>query len=268
LQLDIINENAYVSVDVELLEEGIEIIPGMGQVPKLKFRAKLQEAGVLNNNGRTYPSETLQEIVNQLASKASERKLLGEFDHPSPQSSDLQARLKRSSTISLQNVCVLFTKLEFDGKFIIADCETLTNEHGINLYRLLKDKVSIGFSLRAFGSSAKDPITGATIVKADGLKALTFDVVSNPSHSNAVIYEFINESTNIMQVAHNLMETKQEVVEVLLENEMTTLLQDPQGNCLCSLDGSCVQGTIQESVDFLLDNLLEQNTIKKFKLSF
>ena len=108
MNLDIITENAYVSTSVELLEES-----EFNHMPKIKFKAKLQEANIVNNNGRTYPTDTLSEIVRQLGPKANERKLLGEFDHPSPQG-DTNARMKRSSTISLQNACVIFTKLEFD----------------------------------------------------------------------------------------------------------------------------------------------------------
>jgi len=261
--LDIIGESAYISTSVELLEEST-----YAGTPKMKFKAKLQEANVVNNNKRTYPAETLQAIVDQLASKASERKLLGEFDHPSPQG-DPQARMKRSSTISLQSACVLFTKLEFDGRFIIAECETLTNDHGMNLYRLLKDKVSIGFSLRAFGSSSQRP-DGVVVVNPAGLKALTFDVVSNPSHSNAVIYEFIDESTNIMSVAQNLLQSQEEVTEIIMENDGNGFKQFTTSGdevCACSIDGSCVQGTIQESIDFLLDTCLEKNTIKKFRFA-
>jgi len=260
MKLDIIQENAYISTGVELLEEST-----YGGEQKLRFKAKLQEANIVNNNKRSYSAETLQVIVNQLAPKASERKLLGEFDHPNPQG-DTQARMKRSSTISLQNACVLFTKLEFDGRFIVAECETLTNDHGMNLYRLLKDKVSIGFSLRAFGSSTTGP-GGIIQVNPNGLKALTFDVVSNPSHSNAVIYEFINESTNIMEVAQSLLQTKETVTELITEADETGMRSytlDGEQACACSIDGSCVQGTIEESVDFLLDSCLKQNSIKRF----
>ncbi len=264
MDLNIIEESAYLSVDVELLEESTY----NGEL-KIKFKAKLQEANVSNNNKRRYPTETLQEIVNQLAPKATERKLLGELDHPAPQSNDLATRMKRSSTISIQSACVLFTKLEFDGRFIVAECETLTNDHGINLYRLLKDKVSIGFSLRAFGSSTKLP-GGEVLVNAQGLKALTFDVVSNPSHSNAVIYEIITESTNIMQAASALKESTTDNVEIFFESDGTGYNQfntDGEQVCACSIDGSCVQGTIQESIDFLLDQSIEQNNLKRFNFS-
>lgn len=216
--LSIINESAFVGGKVELLEEGTTYL---GELPRIRFKAKLQEANVVNNNGRSYTPEVLSIIVQQLASKANERKLVGELDHPCPEG-DANSNLKRSSTISLANSCVLFTKLEFDGKFIVAECETLTNDAGMNLYRLLKDKVSIGFSLRAFGSSTKSP-TGVTMISPVGLKALTFDVVSNPSHSSAVIYEFIEENTSfssIVKLAKTLKDfnSSEAVHEVILES--------------------------------------------------
>lgn len=271
--LSIINESAYVCGKVELLEEGTTYL---GELPRIKFKAKLQEANVVNNNGRSYSPEVLSVIVQQLAPKANERKLVGELDHPCPEG-DANSNLKRSSTISLKESCVLFTKLEFDGKFIVAECETLTNDAGMNLYRLLKDKVSIGFSLRAFGSSTKSP-TGITMVSPVGLKALTFDVVSNPSHSSAVIYEFIEESASfstIAKLAKSLKDfnSSESVHEVILESSFfgdEVKPYDVQGNpyqgCVCSLDGTCVQGTLEESVDFLLGIAMSKSNYKKFNL--
>lgn len=275
MNLSIINESAFVGgqSSIELLEESSFI---MGEMPRLRFKAKLQEANVVNNNGRSYSPETLMEIVKQLAPKANERKLVGELDHPCPEG-DQNANLKRSSTISLKESCVLFTKLEFDGKFIVAECETLTNDAGMDLYRLLKQKVSFGFSLRAFGSSTKSP-TGVTQVSPIGLKALTFDVVSNPSHSSAVIYEFMEESTDfssLLKMAKDLQShaNSETVHGVLLESSFfgdEVKPYDKQGNpysgCVCSLDGSCVQGTLEESVDFLLDIALARSNYKKFEL--
>ena len=273
--LSIINESAFVGNSIELLEEGTTYL---GELPRIRFKAKLQECNVVNNNGRSYSPEVLSVIVAQLAPKANERKLVGELDHPCPEG-DANSNMKRSSTISLKESCVLFTKLEFDGKFIVAECETLTNEAGMNLYRLLKDKVSIGFSLRAFGSSVKSP-TGVTQISPVGLKALTFDVVSNPSHSSAVIYEFIEESTSfsqIVQLAKSLKEfnSSESVHEVILESsffgdEVKPYDTDhnPYVGCVCSLDGTCIQGTLEESANFLLDLALAKSpSYKRFELN-
>ena len=158
------------------------------------MKVTLQEKDVVNNNRRSYDEEILKLIVAQLGPKATERKLLAELDHPIQQVDNIEEKLKRTATISLGRACLLFTKLEFDGKYIVAECETLTTEKGKILYSLIKDKVVFGFSLRALGSTKTMP-NGVIKVLLDGFKAITFDVVSNPSHSNAVVTEFINEST-------------------------------------------------------------------------
>lgn len=264
MKLNIIEETAYCG-EITLLEESMNY-----NSDKLYFKAKLQERDAKNNNGRSYPEETLTTIERQLAPKANERKLIGEMDHPSPQSDDIQARMKRSSTISIQDSCVLYSKLEYDGRFIIAECETLTNRHGMDLYRLLKDKVSIGFSLRAFGESQKTP--SGIIIPPTNLKALTFDVVSNPSHSNAVIYEFLNESTNPLDIAQYLSDTRQDTTEMILESSTIgggcgMQAVDDNGNVYTSCVGdACIKGTLEESINFLVDIASKNNTIKQFRL--
>lgn len=184
-------------------------------VNRVKFRAILQERDVVNNNRRKYDEKILLEIVRQLGPKATERKLIAEIDHPFATSDDQYEKLKRTSTISLDRACLLFTKLEYDGKYIIAECETLTTPKGMIIYSLIKDKVVFGFSLRALGKTKQNP-DGTIEVLIDGFKAVTFDVVSNPSHSNALITEFITES-DIGNAIKTLRTIKNEVNEITLE---------------------------------------------------
>lgn len=182
---------------------------------RLKFRAILQEKDVVNNNKRKYSDIILMEIVRQLGPKATERKLISEIDHPFATSDNDYEKLKRTSTISLDRACILFTKLEFDGKYIIAECETLTTPKGMIIYSLIKDKVVFGFSLRALGRTKQNP-DGTIEVLQDGFKPITFDVVSNPSHSNALITEFITES-EIANTINTLRTIKSEMNEIALE---------------------------------------------------
>lgn len=255
MNFTLIQEQGYIPTNLTLLEES-----QVGNFYKLKFRAKLQERDVKNNNGRMYTDLALRTIVDQLAHKATERKLLGELDHPTPQG-DLESRMKRSSTIRLKDACVVYTRLEYDGKFIVADCETLTNDPGMNLYRLLKDKIGIGFSLRAFGSSKPGP-NGAVLIDGSDLKALTFDVVSNPSHSNAVITEFFNENTNYSSIMNTLVNIKKDIKgdELLLESDNLGgyFPTDNEGvRTVC--DGtSCIKGTIEEVSSFFVNKLLTE----------
>ena len=203
------------SKNISVLEESTI---GIG-VSRIKFKAILQEKDVINNNKRSYSEQILKMIVAQLGPKATERKLLAELDHPISESTDKFTQLKRTATISLNNACVAITKLEYDGRYIVAICETLTTPAGMIVYSLLKDKVVFGFSLRALGSVQNNP-NGSITVMEDGFRAITFDVVSNPSHSNAVITEIINENEDYSGVIKSLKTMRDSMNEVVL-NEST-----------------------------------------------
>jgi len=270
-----ISEEAYVSNNnIKILEESV--VPGTTD-SRLIFRAVLQEANVINNNKRMYPSETLQAIVYQLRDKARTRKLLGELDHPQPQG-DMAAKMKRSSTILLQNVCVLFRKLDFiDGK-IYAEVETLNTPSGRIVRDLLKDNISIGFSLRAFGSTKNE--NGVTVVLADDIKGLTFDVVANPSHDNALIQEFLAEGEEISpkdrlkellqemtgykkalqgEVHPQLMEESRSLFESIREDGKAAM--EGMTGQVC-INGICMARPLNESIDYLVEQSLKIDTTK------
>ena len=271
----IIYENAVAS-DVQLLEESVT--PN-GQY-KICFRAKLQEADVVNNNKRVYPAETLQQVYIQLKGKAEARKLVGELDHPQP-GGDQASKIKRSSTISLEKACMLITKLEWDGNAIYGVCETLSNRAGMDLYGLLKDQVTIGFSLRAFGETRKRS-DGITEVSSKGIKALTYDVVANPSHDSSVIIDFITESTDMNMLVHALEESiadnKQTADDkqkglikgsnktILEESALTAQISENSAKPLC-LDGICSVAPLEEAIEYIVDNIVDNNTIPKVIVS-
>lgn len=207
------------SKNVTILEESTI---GFG-VNRIKFKAILQERDVVNNNKRRYTEGILKLIALQLGPKATERKLLAELDHPISDSSDKMTQLKRTATISLKEACVAITKIEYDGRYIVAICETLTTPAGMIVYSLLKDKIVFGFSLRALGSVQNNP-DGTISVLEDGFKAITFDVVSNPSHSNAVITEIINESEDLSSVIKTLKGLRDTINEVNISESTLNLL--------------------------------------------
>lgn len=274
--ISIISESVFESTDITILEESAVGSTNSG-LKKIRFKAKLQERDVVNNNRRMYSDACLRAITDQLAPKASERKLLGEMDHPTPQGDD-KAKLKRSSTIALQNACVLFTSITYDGRFIISECETITGGKGPDLYNFLRDQVVIGFSLRAFGSTQQNP-EGFTEVLAENIKALTFDVVSNPSHSNSVIYEILNENSqpvNSYELIKMLDESEQNLVQMDLMEENGILIPQrvdvtnsgflEESECGCVGD-ACLVGTIEESKAFFINQTRSNMTNKMNKFS-
>lgn len=281
---------------IKILEESTI---GIG-VNRIKFKAILQERDVVNNNKRAYTEAILKLIVSQLGPKATERKLLAELDHPISDSSDKMTQLKRTATISLKEACVLITKLEYDGRYIVAECETLTTQSGLIIYSLLKDKVVFGFSLRALGATQTLP-NGTIVVMEDGFRAVTFDVVSNPSHSNAVITEIISENQDYSSIIKDLKSIRESVNEFTLNesseslifaNATPEILQEAYfiGNVAkiiekglsagaidvimeseglvnskdYSYDNTVISGTIEEAINYFT-NMSESNKIIGFK---
>jgi len=262
----IIFEQAYSGGDIQLLEEAVT--PG-GQY-KCVFKAKLQEADAVNNNKRVYPPETLEEVYNQLKEKALARKLVGELDHPQPQG-DQASKIKRSSTISLEKACMLIRDLEWDGNAIYGICETLSNRAGMDLYCLLKDGVTVGFSLRAFGET-RSKGGGVVEVVARGIKALTYDVVANPSHDSSVILEMIQEGEDERQLVNDL---KLEVIEesnklqergaLLEEAGIADQINENMPKKIC-IGNICTVAPIEEAVEYLIDQVVQDTSIPKVKV--
>lgn len=283
------------SKNITILEESTI---GIG-INRIKFKAILQERDVINNNKRTYSENILKMIVLQLGPKATQRQLVAELDHPISDSTDKMTQLKRTATISLKEACIVFTKLEYDGKYIVATCETLTTPAGMTVYALLKDKVQFGFSLRALGSVAQNP-NGTITVLEDGFKAITFDVVSNPSHSNAVITEILTEGydyNSVIKSLKSIRNTSNEVIltesnmklltnnatpEILTEtyfigNDVKRIEKDLDAGALevimesegldlkdYSFNNTVVAGTIEETISYIT-NMSNSNKIIGFK---
>ncbi len=265
----IIFEQAFTGSEIQLIEESV--LPG-GQY-KCVFRAKLQEADVVNNNKRVYPAETLQQVYIQLKEKAVGRKLIGELDHPQP-NGDQASKIKRSSTISLAAACFLIRDLEWDGNSIYGTCETLSNSSGMDLYALLKDEVTVGFSLRAFGETRRRP-DGITEVLAKGLKALTYDCVANPSHDSSVILEMIQEGESVNSLIQDLNDSfieessKVETIKnsgLLEENAISKQLSADLAEPIC-LGNICSMAPIEEAIDYILDQATTNTSIPKVKIN-
>ncbi len=58
----------------------------------------------------------------------------------------------------------------------------------------MEDKANIGFSVRMFGKLRQHPTIQEVVEVVSPLKAITYDVVTNPSHKGAHIISFIPES--------------------------------------------------------------------------
>lgn len=175
--------------DIQILEEQ-KFSGGNG---KITASVRLQEAEIKNSNGRFYSNPICDSIVSQLSPKASNRSLLMEIDHPLFVSADPEVLKRRASIVEINNCGALLRNLKFANGQIIGEIETLSGFKGPDVYNLImRDKVDIGFSLRALG--AVETLQDGTIMVKDPIRPITYDIVSNPSHTTARVLEFLPES--------------------------------------------------------------------------
>lgn len=175
--------------DMVILES--KVIAGGGH--KVIFEARLQTLGEVNQNRRYYSVPIGESIVEQLTPKAVSRNLLMEVDHPIPDSTDPNVMKRRASIVEISNCGALIRNIKKRDNEIIGEIETLSGFKGPDLAKLIVDDgVDIGFSLRALGGLdiRSDGIAEVTLP----MRAITYDVVSAPSHATAKKLEFLPES--------------------------------------------------------------------------
>ena len=140
-------------------EEGATFLSGL-----------MQEAGVLNGNGRVYEESTLLREIQNYKKVVSERRALGELDHPD------------DSVINLKNASHLVVDIWNEGKKVYGKIEVLDTPSGRILKDLVKAGVKLGISSRGLGSLKK---SGNKNVVQDDFQLICFDMVSEPSTPGA-----------------------------------------------------------------------------------
>ena len=153
---------------------------------KVVFEAYLQEADVKNQNRRKYGRVVLNEGMRRIDRKIHSRGLTGELDHPI---SDNQLR---QTTVLYKESSHLIREWGWEGSFIKGVLETLPyTDNGKTMSGLIYDKIPVGFSLRGL-ADVEDHNDYQEVLAP--LVVITYDCVSEPSHSGAVLKEIRNES--------------------------------------------------------------------------
>ncbi len=129
---------------------------------------------------------------------------------------------KRAVIVELKNCGSIIRNLYIEGKDVIAEIETLSGFRGPDLRNVLvEDKIPIGFSLRMFGRVKPHDTMNGVMEVTTPLKAITYDVVTNPSHSSARVMSFLTESNNYDSFIQESEEYVTESLdELMLENEI------------------------------------------------
>jgi len=169
---------------------------GTGNSP-MRVRGLFQEAETVNGNKRRYPTKLLEREVKKLGSVLSERRLVGELDHPSDE------------VVHLTNASHLITGLQMEGNKVIGEAEILNTPSGKVLQELLKAGVKIGISSRAVGGLTFNNDDECYEVN-DNLRMITWDMVSDPSCQGA-FPGLMENNQNLNEHASKAVEEVQQI---------------------------------------------------------
>ena len=169
---------------------------------KLIVKGVLQRAESKNQNGRVYPREVLlKEVGKYLENQVTERRALGELDHP------------ESSVVNLNNASHNIVEMHWDGDDLMGTVEVLSTPAGNILKELFRSGIKLGISSRGMGSvePMKEADGEDTVEVQPDFELIAFDFVSNPSTHGAFMRP-VNESVqpktpenNIERIINSIM---------------------------------------------------------------
>lgn len=197
------------------LHEGTTSTKGL-----VKFRGKFQEAEAINKNKRMYPYGVLDENLERLQEAISERRLIGELDHPT------------DSIIHFANASHIVTKLWWEGNILMGEGEILNTPHGKVLKALIEDGVKVGISSRGVGNGKVNE--DGILVIGESYKLITFDAVADPSTFSAFQEKVTNtkkesvipsrEGSPRMEVAKNIMKNETSSIDTVNKEALIACL--------------------------------------------
>jgi len=173
----------------------------------VKFRGKFQEAEAINKNKRMYPYDVLDENMSRLQEALSDRRLIGELDHPT------------DSIIHFANASHIVTKLWWEGNILMGEGEILNTPHGKVLKALIEDGVKVGISSRGVGNGKVNE--DGILVIGESYKLITFDAVADPSTFSAFQEKVTSKKENVI---HSREESyRKEVAKTVNKNETSSI---------------------------------------------
>ena len=163
---------------------------------KLIVKGVLQRAESKNQNGRVYPRDVLlKEVSKYLQEQVTERRALGELDHPD------------SSVVNLNNASHNIIEMHWDGDDLLGTVEVLGTPSGNILKELFRSGIKLGISSRGLGSvepmHEADGQDGDTVEVQPDFELIAFDFVSNPSTHGAFMRP-VNESVQHKGPEHKI----------------------------------------------------------------
>ena len=157
---------------------------------KLVVRGVLQRAESKNQNGRIYPREVLmRESKKYFKEFISQRRALGELDHP------------ESSVVNLQNTSHNVKEMHWEGDNLLGTVEVLSTPSGNILTELFKSGIKLGISSRGMGSVETVSEGGEQSQEVPpAFELIAFDFVSNPSTHGAFMHPMHEGVNNDIEI--------------------------------------------------------------------
>ena len=191
--------------------ENLQILEESSSNGTMKIAGIFQRADTPNHNNRIYEKKLLVREMARLDEAITERRLMGELDHPSHDS------------VRLGNVSHLITKLNMKGSDMIGEAEILNTPCGQVAQALIKGGVKLGISSRGMGSLSEK--NGLAHVCED-FKLVTFDLVADPSTKGA-FPALVNEAVDSKFIEETYKNTYD---KALSEKIFITMLRNKLSN--------------------------------------
>ena len=189
--------------------ENLQVLEESKSNGTMRIAGIFQRADTPNQNNRIYEKTLLVREMKRLDEAISERRLMGELDHPS------------NDAVKLGNVSHLVTKLHMKGEDMLGEAEILNTPCGQVAQALIKGGVKLGISSRGMGSLTERG--DLSYVNGD-YKLVTFDLVADPSTKGA-FPGLVNESNDSKFIKDTVKATydkalSEKVFIRLLENKL------------------------------------------------
>jgi len=137
-------------------------------------------ATIKNRNGRIYPKHLLEREVDKLRDSISEKRSLGELEHPS------------QSSVNLDRAAILIEDLVWEGDNLMGKAKVLSTPCGMIVKNLIEDGVQLGISSRGLGT-----VNEKNNHVNEDFSLITWDIIHTPSNPTSWvngIYEGVDFS--------------------------------------------------------------------------
>lgn len=174
----------------ESIERNLEVLTenSKGGPKKTFIEGIFMQAEVKNRNGRVYSRKVLEGAVKDFNEKVKAGRAIGELDHPT------------EPTINLDRVSHRITELNWQGSNVVGKALVLETPCGKILNGLLEGGVQLGVSSRGMGSLRQQE--GVAHV-ADDFVLSTVDVVQDPSAHDAFVNSIMENTEWVQDKAGN-----------------------------------------------------------------